>query len=203
MSYGPSCKQEEHELLEHFMPVLFLPPAPVAKLPARDFLSLKLQNCCAETCSQFRRLQSICKFMVATGWAAKPYCRPGNSSRQVKERTLEDLLCLSSLPKQGSYSRSCTALLRSDRLAGVWDDAVTRSACRLCLGKEVGRKETCMKMVRLSSLKLSSRRGVLPDRHQAKCSRHQLGVSVHLPNWRQEWQRGSRHPKSPCPLWFA
>lgn len=51
---------------------------------------------------------------------------------------------------------SCTGLLRSDHLAGVWADAAMRSACQLCLGKEVGRKETRTKVIRLSSLKLSS-----------------------------------------------
>lgn len=43
-SCGASCKQEEHRLLEDSLPVLFLPPSPMAKLPARDILSLKLQN---------------------------------------------------------------------------------------------------------------------------------------------------------------
>lgn len=51
---------------------------------------------------------------------------------------------------------SRTALLTSDHLVGVRADAATRSASRLCLGKEVGRKETWMKMIRLSSLKNSS-----------------------------------------------
>ena len=46
---------------------------------------------------------------------------------------------------------SCTALLRSDRLAGVWADAATRSAHQLCLGEEVGRKEAHTEMIRLFS----------------------------------------------------
>lgn len=40
----------------------------------------------------------------------------------------------------------CTALLRSHHLAGAWAGAATRAVGQLCLGKEVWRQETLMKM---------------------------------------------------------
>lgn len=134
----------------------FFSPLPQKK----SFLLMKFQpwSCetplcgsSAETCSQFRRLQCICKFVFAAGWVAKPPCGCGNSSTQVKKDPggFPVSVLIAQARKLFQMVVSCTALLRSHHLAGARAGAATRAVWQLCLGKGVWRKETFMKMSRL------------------------------------------------------
>lgn len=55
---------------------------------------------------------------------------------------------------------------------------------QLCLGKELWRQETFMKM-RLSFPSGFNCEGVFHDQHRGKCSQHELEVSACLPTWQQ------------------
>lgn len=121
--------------------------------------------CCAKTCRQLRRLQCICNVVFAAGWAAKTSCGPGNSSTQVDPGGFPVPVLVAQARKLFQMVVSCTALLRSHHLAGAWAGAATRAVWQLCLGEEVWRKETFMKMSRLSSLKPSLWKELFPGWH--------------------------------------